>query len=67
MPEAQTTPPRAIERIVHKAQDFEAAALWDRQQHLSLSPQERMRAARVLKDRAFPADAPDVRACRETG
>lgn len=58
---------RVIERIAHKARDFETADRWDRQQHLDLSPQERLRAARVLKDRAFPPDAPDVRACRKTG
>jgi hypothetical protein len=56
---------RSIARIVHKARDFEAAAQWDREQHLSLSPQERLRAARLLKDRAFPPDSPDVRSCRE--
>ncbi|HMB92497.1 MAG TPA: hypothetical protein VKP65_16710 [Rhodothermales bacterium] len=57
---------RTMERIVHKTYDFEDAAQWDRQQHLSLSPQERLRAARLLKDRAFPTDAPDVRVCRKT-
>lgn len=55
-----------MERVVHKAHDYEEAAEWDRHQHLSLSPQERLRIARILKDRAFPADAPDVRECHET-
>jgi hypothetical protein len=58
-------PVRKLERIVHKATSFEDAAEWDIRQHLSLSPQERMRAAKVLKDRSFPKNAPDVRACRE--
>lgn len=56
-------PNRSIERVVNKAESFEAADRWDREQHLSLSPQERMSAARILKMRAFPADAPDVRKC----
>ena len=47
------------------ADNFEDAAAWDRAQHRRLSPQERQCAARVLKARAFPPDAPDVRACRE--
>lgn len=53
-------------RVVHKATDFEDAARWDREQHWKMSPQERQRAARTLKRRAFPADAPDVRVCRAT-
>lgn len=55
-----------MERTVHKARTFEAAADWDRRQHVQLSPQERLRAARMLKRRAFPADVPDVRACHRT-
>lgn len=58
-------PARAIARIVHKAIGFDAAARWDHEQHLQMSPQERQRAARVLKDRAYPANAPDVRECRQ--
>lgn len=58
--------PRSMERTVHKAHDFEAATEWDVRQHLRLSPQERLRAARTLKERAFPPDAPDVRECHRT-
>lgn len=58
--------PREIERTVHKSRDFKAATEWDVHQHLSLSPQERLRAARTLKERAFPSDAPDVRECHRT-
>jgi hypothetical protein len=53
------------ERVVHKARNHEEAAAWDREQHLRMTPDERRRAARVLKERAYPPDAPDVRACRE--
>ncbi|MEM1056161.1 MAG: hypothetical protein AAGI52_11590 [Bacteroidota bacterium] len=61
---AHTTPPRRRERIVHKAHSHEAAAAWDREQQVRMTPVERQRAARVLKARVFPTDAPDVRACR---
>ncbi|MEM1041345.1 MAG: hypothetical protein AAGI91_01835 [Bacteroidota bacterium] len=64
MADTRTSRTRAIERVVHKSDSFEDAAAWDRAQHRSLSPQERQRIARVLKARAFPSDAPDVRAWR---
>ena len=43
-----------------------SAAEWDIEQHVRMSPQERMRAARALKDRVYPPDAEDVRACHKT-
>lgn len=52
-----------MERVVHKATNFEEADRWDVEQRISMSAEERQRAARVLKDRAFPSDAKDVRAC----
>lgn len=52
-----------MERVVHKARSHEAAARWDVEQHVAMTPEERLRAARVLKDRAYPTDAKDVRAC----
>jgi hypothetical protein len=55
-----------MERTVHKSHDFTAATRWDVHQHLKLSPEERLRAARTLKERAFPSDAPDVRECYRT-
>ena len=51
------------ERIVHKATSHEAADAWDVEQHAAMTPDERRAAARVLKWRVFPPDAPDVRAC----
>jgi hypothetical protein len=56
-----------MERIVHKASSFQEADRWDVEQQVSMSPEERLRAARVLKDRAFPADSKDVRACHRPG
>lgn len=52
-----------MERVVHKARSHEDAARWDVEQHVAMTPEERLRAARVLKDRAYPTDAKDVRAC----
>ena len=51
-----------MERVVHKSSSHEEARRWDVQQHVSMTPEERMRAARELKGRAFPPDAMDVRA-----
>ncbi|HSH74164.1 MAG TPA: hypothetical protein VLA09_00555 [Longimicrobiales bacterium] len=51
----------STERVVHKSSSHEEARRWDVQQRTTMTPDERMRAARVLKDRAFPPDAKDVR------
>ena len=51
-----------MERVVHKASSHEEADRWDVEQQLAMSPEERLRAARVLKDRVFTTDAKDVRA-----
>ena len=56
-----------MERVVHKASSHEDAHRWDVEQQVSMSPEERLRAARVLKERAFPTDAKDVRACHRSG
>lgn len=54
-----------MERIVHKTRDFRAADEWDMEQHLRMTPQERMRVARMLKDRVYSPEAKDVRAGHE--
>ena len=51
-----------MERVAHQALSHEEAARWDAEQHVAMTREERLRAARELKDRAFPADAKDVRA-----
>lgn len=55
-----------MERVVHKASSHEEARLWDIEQHISMTPEQRMRAARELKNRAFPPEAKDVRACHRS-
>jgi hypothetical protein len=56
----------SMERVVHRALSHEDAARWDVEQHVAMTPDERLRAARVLKDRVYPTDAKDVRACHES-
>lgn len=52
-----------VERIVHIAKSFEEAEAWDIEQQVRMTPAERMRVARVLKDRCYPPNSPDVREC----
>ena len=52
-----------MERVVHIAKGFKEADEWDIQQQVSMPPQPRLEAAKVLRARAYPADAKDVRAC----
>jgi hypothetical protein len=54
-----------MERVVHKARRFSEADDWDVRQHLAMTPQERMAAARELKFRVYPGDSPDIRPCRD--
>lgn len=54
-----------MERVVHKSKSHEEAARWDIEQHVSMTPEERLRVARVLRDRAYP-DAKDVRECHQS-
>jgi len=56
-----------MERVVHKSSSHEAAHRWDVKQQTEMTPEERMRAARILKDRAFPPDAKDVREWHRSG
>ena len=51
-----------MERVVNKATSHEEAMSWDVEQQVSMTPEQRLRAARELKNRAFPAEAKDVRA-----
>jgi hypothetical protein len=56
-----------MERVVHKASSHDEARTWDVAQHVGMTPEERLRAARVLKDRAYPQDSKDVRECHPSG
>ena len=52
-----------MERIVKKSATFEEAEAWERRQYQDITPAQRMRAAREIKDRLFPGKQPDVREC----
>jgi hypothetical protein len=53
-----------MERIVNKSKSFREAADWDIQQHVAMTPQERIRTARLLQKKVYP-DAKDVRECHK--
>lgn len=50
-----------MERIAHLAKSFEQAAAWDEAQQRAMTPDERLAVAKVLRDRAYGTDCPDVR------
>lgn len=52
-----------MERVLHKARSFKEADEWDIQQQISMTPKQRLRAAKTLRDRVYPTDAKDIRAC----
>ena len=47
--------------IVHKANSFQDADAWDIAQHIQMTPEERQKAAKELRDRCYGKNAPDVR------
>ena len=49
-----------MERVIHKAKSFKEADEWDIQQQVAMTPEQRLRAARELRDRVYPANAKDV-------
>ena len=56
-----------MERVVYRASSHDEARAWDIEQHVGMTPEERLHAARVLKDRAYPKDSKDVRECHLSG
>jgi hypothetical protein len=50
-----------MRKVVRKSHSFEAAEWWDIRQHVSLSPEERQKAAKELRHRVFGKNARDVR------
>ena len=51
-----------MKRVVHKARNFKEAQKWDIMQMIKMTPDERQKAARALKDRYYGRNRPDVRA-----
>ena len=50
-----------MERVANRARSFAEAERWDREQMWAMTPEERLEAARILCERAYGPDAPDVR------
>jgi hypothetical protein len=51
----------AMERVAHRARGFADADAWDVAQMRAMTPDERRRVAKALRDRVFGRDCPDVR------
>ena len=66
---ASPTPARyadAMERVANRALSFADAQRWDREQMWAMTPEERLDAARILRERVYGPDAPDVRAAERS-
>ena len=50
-----------MDRVANKAHSFADAERWDLEQMWAMTPEERLEAARILRERAYGPDAPDVR------
>jgi hypothetical protein len=50
-----------MERVANKARGFEAAREWELAQDRAMTPDERRRVAKALRDRVYGTDCPDVR------
>ncbi|MCU0237742.1 MAG: hypothetical protein MUC72_11785 [Acidobacteria bacterium] len=48
-------------RVVNVAHGFQQAREWEILQEIAMTPGQRQRAAKALKERFFGRDAPDVR------
>ncbi len=52
---------RKIKPIVNKAKNFKEAEEWDIQQQIQMTPEERQKVAKKLKERVYGKNPPDVR------
>jgi len=52
-------------RIVHKASSFKEAEEWNIYQQVTMTHQQRMAAARALKERVYGKNVKDVRECHK--
>jgi len=50
-----------MERVAFKTSSFAETERWDREQSWALTPDERLRILRVLCERVYGKEAPDVR------
>ena len=54
-----------MKRVVHKAKDFDDALIYDILQQIGMTPAEWQRIAKVLKNRVYGVNPPDVRSHRK--
>lgn len=47
--------------IIHKANNFREAEAWDIEQQIRMTPEERQRIAKQLRERYYGKNPPDVR------
>jgi len=50
-----------MKRIVRKSKNFREAHLWDIRQQIGMTHEERQNIAKVLKERIYGKNSPDVR------
>lgn len=50
-----------MERVVNKSKNAREAENWDIKQQIAMTPGERQEAARILKERVYGKDNPDVK------
>jgi hypothetical protein len=50
-----------MKRIVNIAKGFKEAEAWDIKQQIEMTPDERLRASRILRDRVYGKNCMDVR------
>ena len=54
-----------MKMVVNIAKNFAEADLWDIKQQVNMTPNERLLAAKVIRDRVYGSDAKDVRECHQ--
>ncbi len=50
-----------MERVINKAGSFAEADMWDQAQQRAMTPEQRMRIAKALRDRFFSCPRKDLR------
>jgi hypothetical protein len=55
-------PSRRLKPVIHVAHGFDQAREWEILQEITMTPAQRQRVAKALKERFYGRNAPDVRA-----
>jgi len=56
-----------MERVLQKSRSFKQAEEWDILQHVSMTPEQRQKAADQLREKVYGKGAPDVREAQQKG